>query len=52
MSESYSVCDTPVCPNEGRVANHPRSDTPNICGVCGRDVRILFADKKKEELIE
>ena len=39
----YSVCDTPRCPNKGRVANHPRSEDPKHCGICGRPVRMIRA---------
>ena len=52
MSGRYSVCDNPTCPNEGRMANHPRSGTPKTCGVCEVPVRVLDAEKKREETIE
>lgn len=52
MSERYSVCDNPTCPNQGRAANHPRSGTSKICGVCQKPVRVLSADRKREEVIE
>ena len=49
MSDRYSICDTAVCPNQGLVANHPRSATPKECGMCEKPVRLIFAQKKFEE---
>ena len=38
---TYSVCETPGCPNRGRIADHPRSATPKVCGMCANPVRIF-----------
>jgi len=50
MSENFSVCDTPGCPNRRRVANHPRSERdPERCGMCDSRVRMIKAKHRKEE---
>lgn len=40
-----SVCKNSDCPNKDRIANHPRSDTPKVCGICGDKCRFIGVQK-------
>lgn len=42
----YTACLTLSCPNYAKIACHPRSKIPEICGMCGNDVRIFSARKR------
>ena len=41
----FSMCMNPQCPNYRKGAKHPRSDNPEICGMCGEPVRIFKAER-------
>lgn len=47
--ERKSICENPYCPNYREVADHPRSDKPLICGMCGSRVKIIEVEIKKEK---
>jgi len=44
MAPRYTVCRRRWCPNFGKLALHPRSETPGVCGVCGEPVEFLRSE--------
>jgi len=41
---TWTLCRNPDCFNFCKPALHPRSRTPDVCGICGSRVETLYSD--------